>query len=162
MAQHLLRIIHLKYETMIVMEQYFRSESDSCSTKFSCGPMHELCMRKHSISYCYRIVRIYGFWWFFSIPIFAFAIAIALLSDVLVSFIAFTFFLLFTRAPCNINAWRLWFSLGNRMNISPERKESEILLHFRACSPEWHLKASSIKDIKDIFCRRWVIHMRRY
>lgn len=32
---------------------YFRSESDSCSTIFSCGPMHELCMRKHSISYCY-------------------------------------------------------------------------------------------------------------
>lgn len=44
------------YGMMIVMEQYFRSVSDSCSTIFSCGPMHELCMRKHSISYCYPIV----------------------------------------------------------------------------------------------------------
>lgn len=55
-VQHLLKIIHLKYEMMTVMEQYFRSESDSCSTIFSCGPMHELCTRKHSISYCYPIV----------------------------------------------------------------------------------------------------------
>lgn len=58
MAQHLLKIIHLMCEMMIVMEQYFRSESDSCSTEFSCGPMHELCMRKHSISYCNPIILV--------------------------------------------------------------------------------------------------------
>lgn len=55
MSRNLLRIIHLKYEMMIAMVPCFRSESDSCSTKSSCGPMHELYMRKHSISYCYPI-----------------------------------------------------------------------------------------------------------
>jgi hypothetical protein len=51
----LLRTVQRLYAMTIVMVPCFRSASDSCSTVFSCGPMHELCMRKHSISYCYPI-----------------------------------------------------------------------------------------------------------
>lgn len=54
---HLLGKIRLTpCEKTIVTRSCFRSESDSCSTKSFCGPMHELCMRKHSISYCCPIV----------------------------------------------------------------------------------------------------------
>lgn len=92
-AQHLLRIIHSKYEMMIVMEPYFRSESDSCSTISSCGPTHELCMRKRSISYCYPIVLADDkHLWFFG-------------GAAFISYFASRHFLLSLSLLCNINDW---------------------------------------------------------
>ena len=99
---HLLKIIHLKYEMMIVTEQYFRNESDSCSTIFSCGPMHELCMRIHSISYCYPIVFlmmiiIYGCWWTIILRIFVsfFCSNVSLLNSLARVILTIDFFMLF-------------------------------------------------------------------
>lgn len=119
-AQHLLRTIHLKYEMMIAMEPYFRSESDSCSTIFSCGPMHELCMRKHLVSYCYPIVFVDDNHLWILMNIIPTLFARYRMCFVFITFVSL-FFLCFTRAiylwltfMIFTLSWIKWISPGKR------------------------------------------------